>query len=110
MVANCEKVDILTTALVMPAKRSKKSKWTAFGLFALLAGLSTATFLHSNLHGPRMSFVMPLNYRVAKLCPQSDVLYPESHVQLWKSLGHDFDQDVFMTRAVAWLSGAVHIP
>jgi hypothetical protein len=46
-----------------------------------------------------------------KLCPQSDVLYPESHVQLWMSLGRDFDDDdAFMTRAVAWLGGAVRIP
>jgi hypothetical protein len=48
----------------------------------------------------------------AKLCPQSDVLYPESttHAQLWKGLGRDFDDYAFMTRAVAWLGGAVRIP
>ena len=47
-----------------------------------------------------------------KLCHQSDVLYPEStsHAQLWRSLGRDFDGDAFMTRAVAWLGGAVRIP
>lgn len=46
-----------------------------------------------------------------RLCPQSDVLYPvESHAQLWKSLGRDFDDDAFMTRAVEWLGGAVRIP
>ncbi|KAI0277860.1 carboxypeptidase S [Russula aff. rugulosa BPL654] len=47
----------------------------------------------------------------AKICPQSDVLYPESHAQLWKSLGRGFDDDdAFRTRAVAWLGQAVRIP
>lgn len=41
--------------------------------------------------------------------------YCTSHAQLWKSLGRDFDDDdddddAFMTRAVAWLGGAVRIP
>ena len=41
----------------------------------------------------------------AKLCHLSDVLYLESTswAQLWKRLGRDFDDDVFMVRAVAWL-------
>jgi Gly-Xaa carboxypeptidase len=47
---------------------------------------------------------------VAKLCPQSDALYPESHAQLWDSLGRVFDEDAFITRAVEWLGGAVRIP
>ncbi|KAH9970444.1 hypothetical protein BJV74DRAFT_879845 [Russula compacta] len=46
----------------------------------------------------------------AELCPQSDALYPDSHAELWKSLGHNLKGDAFTTRAVEWLGGAVRIP
>jgi hypothetical protein len=44
------------------------------------------------------------------LCPQAGPLYPELHMELWRSLGRGFDEDPFTTRAVAWLRGAVRIP
>jgi hypothetical protein len=43
------------------------------------------------------------------LCPQSDVLYPARHAQLWRRLGRDFDDDAFTARAVSWLGGAVRV-
>jgi hypothetical protein len=62
------------------------------------------------LHGKSLSAVLMLGH-TDKICPQSDVLYPESHAQLWKSLGRDFDDDdAFRTRVVAWLGQAVRIP
>ncbi len=111
MVPNGEK-GTLITALPMQALprpvRSPRSKLAALGLVALLASVFAMTFLHA------LSTVL-LGYgggrgRVANFCPQSDVLYPEGHVQLWKSLGREFDEDAFMMRTVAWLGGAVRIP
>jgi hypothetical protein len=76
-------------------------------------------FFHAYLlYGQLLSVVVLLGHSHtgsgggANICAQSDVLYPESasHAQLWKSLGRDFDDDAFMTRAVAWLGGAVRIP
>ncbi|KAF8273163.1 carboxypeptidase S [Lactarius quietus] len=46
----------------------------------------------------------------AKICPQTDALYPDRHRTLWESLGNDFSQDAFTLRAVEWLGGAVRVP
>lgn len=124
MIASGEK-SILITAPVVQARRpcrfqTRRSKWswTAVGFVALLASIfAVAFFLHAYLLEFLSMAVLLLGRTsngggtAAKLCPQSDVLYPEeSHAQLWKSLGRDFDDDAFMTRAVAWLGGAVRIP
>jgi Gly-Xaa carboxypeptidase len=82
----------------------------ALKLVALLATVFAVAFLHTNFLNVKFLSAMSSSHGVAKLCPQSDALYPESHAQLWKSLGREFDEDAFMTRAVAWLGGAVRIP
>jgi Gly-Xaa carboxypeptidase len=110
MASSDEKVDFLTGAPVVRAPRSKRSKWTALGLVALLATVFAVAFLHADfLYGKFLS-ATSLTHTVAKLCPQSDALYPENNAQLWDSLGSDFDEDAFTTRAAAWLGGAVRIP
>jgi Gly-Xaa carboxypeptidase len=109
MVRSSEKVDILTTALVEQAPRSKRSKWTTLKLVTLFASLFAVAFLHDNFHYGKFLSAVSSGHGVAKLCPQSDTLYPKSHARLWKSLGRDFDEDAFTTRAVAWLGGAVRI-
>ena len=115
MVARGEKPDILTAALVMQAPRPKKSKWRLFGLVALLASVFALASLYADFPGAAralFSSAIRLCHRHrgdAKLCPQSDPLYPERHGQLWKSLGRDFNDDAFTKRAVAWLGGAVRI-
>ncbi|KAN0115631.1 carboxypeptidase S [Russula decolorans] len=109
MLARDEK-DILTTPFVQ-APRYRRSKWTALGLVALLASVFAVVFLHADIpYDNCLSAILSSHNGVAKLCPQSGALYPESHAQLWKSLGHDYDEDAFLTRAVAWLGGAVRIP
>jgi Gly-Xaa carboxypeptidase len=109
MAARDEK-DILTTPFVQ-APRYQRSKWTVLGLVALLASVSTVAFLRADiLHDELLSAILSSHNGVAKLCPQSDALYPESHSQLWRCLGHDYGEDVFLTRAVTWLGGAVRIP
>ena len=110
MAASSEKVDILTSALLVQAPRSRRSKWTTLGLVALLASIFTVAFLRAGSLSRKLLFAMSLSHSVAKLCPQSDALYPESHAQLWDSLGRDFDEQAFTTRAVEWLGGAVRIP
>jgi hypothetical protein len=109
MAARNEK-DILTTPFVQ-APRYQRSKWTALGLVALLASVFAVVFLHADIpYDKFLSAILSSHNGVANLCPQSDALYPESHSLLWKSLGHDYDKDAFLTRAVAWLGGAVRIP
>ena len=105
-----EKVDSLTNALVVQAPRSRRSKWTTLGLVVLLASVFTVASLRAGFLSGKLSSAMSLSHSVTKLCPQSDALYPESHAQLWDSLGRDFDEQAFTTRAVEWLGGAVRIP
>jgi hypothetical protein len=89
----------------------QRSKWAALALVSLLASTFAVVFLHAyNPHDKFLSALISTHNGVAKLCPQSDALYPESHAQLWKSLGHDYDDGAFLTRAVEWLGGAVRIP
>jgi hypothetical protein len=95
---------------ILQAPRYQRSKWRALGLVALLASVFAVGFLHADiLHDKDLFAILSSHNGVAKLCPQSDALYPESHAQLWKSLGHDYDEHAFLTRAVAWLGGAVRI-
>jgi len=69
------------------------------GLVALLASVFAVVFLHADiLHGKFLSEILSSHNGVAELCPQSDALYPESHAQLWKSLGHDYDEEAFLTK------------
>ena len=105
--------DILTTHFVQ-APRYQRSRWTALGLVALLASVFAVVpvFLHDDiLYYKFLSAILSSSQNgVEKLCPQSGALYPEGHTQLWKGLGRDYEEDAFMTRAVAWLGGAVRIP
>ena len=110
MAASGEKVDILTSALLVQGSRSRRSKWTTLGLVVLLASVFTVASLRAGFLSGKLSSAMSLSHGVAKLCPQSDALYPKSHAQLWDSLGRDFNEDAFTTRAVEWLGGAVRIP
>jgi hypothetical protein len=83
----------------------------ALGLVALLASVFAVVFLCAHIpYDNFLSAILSSHNGAAKLCPQSDALYPESRAQLWKSLGHDYDEDAFLTRAAAWLGGAVRIP
>lgn len=96
---------------ILQAPRYRRSKWAALGLVALLASVFTVVFLRADVfHDKLLSAILSTHKRVASLCAQQDPLYPESHAQLWQSLGHDYDEDAFVTRAVAWLGGAVRIP
>jgi hypothetical protein len=111
MAARDEKYILITPFVQAP--RYHRSKWTlaALGLVALLASGFAVVFLHADIaHDKFLSAILSSHNGIAKLCPQSDALYPESHAQLWKGLGHDYDEGAFLARAVAWLGGAVRIP
>ena len=110
MASSNEKADFLTGALVVQAPRSKTSKWTSLGLVALLATGLAVAFFHADLLHDKSLSAISLTHGVANFCPQADALYPKSNALLWDSLGSDFDEDAFTTRAAAWLGGAVHIP
>ncbi|KAH9987513.1 hypothetical protein BJV77DRAFT_1070482 [Russula vinacea] len=92
MASSNEKMDFLTGALVVQAPRSK-------------SGIPSC-----QLPDGKFLSAISLTHGVANLCPQADALYPESNALLWDSLGSDFDEDAFTTRAAAWLGGAVRIP
>jgi len=110
MVPKSEKVDILTPPVVWHAPRTQKFKWRVLGFVALLASvLAVASSHHANLSSALLSAIRLGHHTRAELCPQSDILYPERHAQLWKNLGRSFDQDTFTIRAVEWLAGAVRI-
>jgi hypothetical protein len=80
-------------------------------MVALLTGVLTVALHYVNLYnGPFLATIRSGHHEGAGLCPQSDVLYPKQHADVWKSLGHDFGEKPFTERAVAWLGGAVRIP
>ena len=124
---SCEK-DMLTIAAPVQAPpttrslrpqtlRPKCCQWWTAAVFvvALLASSFFFAFLPSAVLERDWQHTAIVATGKLKLCPQSDdVLFPESHARLWKSLGRDFDDDgndaAFVTRAVAWLGGAVRIP
>lgn len=95
-----------------PRHHWQESKWMVLGLVALLAGvLTVATRHYADLPGGSFSSQRLLGHRRgAKLCPQSDPLYPKQHAEVWESLNRDFDEKTLRTRAVEWLGGAVRIP
>ncbi|KAI0251453.1 carboxypeptidase S [Lactifluus subvellereus] len=105
-----EKPDLLSPAASVEENRPRKSRWKVLGLTALLA---FAMMLCYTDHGLSLC---PRRLRFGhhdvylSSCPQSDALYPGLHVQLWESLGNEFDEDAFTKRAVDWLGGAVRIP
>ena len=109
-------MDILMTAVLGQPRRSRRPNWGVLGVgvITLLASVFAVALLYADLPGIAhvlFSSVLRLRHHRgdAELCPQSDALYPERHAQLWKSLGRDFDEDAFTTRAVMWLGGAVRI-
>ena len=113
MVPRNEKVDALTAALFVQDPRPRKSKWRVLGLVAFLAAVLTSTLRYVDPSSSSALFIsaIGLDHRgVAKLCPQSSALYPKHHEQVWKRLGHDFEEKTFKEKAVVWLQGAVRIP
>jgi len=108
MVARDKKVILTTSFVPVQASHQRRSKWTALGLVTLLGSIFAVVFLHPYfLNDKLLSVILSDHSGVADLCPQSNALYPESHEELWKSLGRDYDEDAFLTRAVAWLGEAV---
>jgi hypothetical protein len=114
MIAKFEKQDDLTTAVLAQALRPQRSKFRVVGLGTLL--LSVFLFAVARHYADLLLSVLFLSATRwghdggLKVCPQVDALYPERRAELWRSLGRDFDEDHFMTRAVTWLGGAVRIP
>lgn len=102
---------LLPTSVFVRGPRPQRSKWWALGLIALLAGAFSVASRYVDPHSGPVQFAMQSSqFKVEDTCPQSNALYPGQHAQLWESLGHDFDEDAFTTRAVEWLAGAVRIP
>ncbi|KAI0251422.1 carboxypeptidase S [Lactifluus subvellereus] len=107
MVNRCEKVDLLPAAVVVDSEESRprRSQWKALGLIALLAVAMALRYTDWSSISARQ-----LGRQDANLCPQSEVIYPNRHAQLWETLGNEYEQGAFTERAVEWLGGAVRIP
>jgi len=112
MAAKDEKVDhLLPTAVLVQAPCPQRSKWWALGFIALLASAISVASRYVDPHNGQFPLaVQSSQFEVANTCPQSNVLYPGKHAQLWENLGHNLNEDAFTTRAVEWLTGAVRIP
>jgi hypothetical protein len=110
MVGGDEKVDNQTATVLVHSPHPQKSKWRVLGLVALLASVFAVAARYADPSARPFLSTTPFDHRGgAKLCPQSDVLYPEHHAQLWRSLGLEFAETAFTKRAVAWLGGAVRV-
>lgn len=86
--------------------------WIGYG--ALLLFCNTFAWQHIWQGPPQADANSPDGGRVIDaerdLCPQAEVLVPEKNGELWESLGRAYGSDVFVERAVGWLSGAVQVP
>lgn len=102
---NRSKVDLLPAAVAVGERRPRRSQWKALSLITLLAIAMTLRYTD----WPSIS-ARQLGRQDVNLCPQSGVIYPDRHVQLWETLGSEYEQDAFTERAVEWLGGAVRIP
>ena len=113
MLPRNEKLDVLPVVPFAQVSRLQKSKWRVLGFVALVAAVLTSALRYVGSSSSSALFIsaMGLDHRgAAKLCPQSSALYPKHHEQVWKSLGHGFNEKTFKEKAVAWLQGAVRIP
>jgi hypothetical protein len=105
------KAEFLPAAVFAQGTRPRKFNWRALALAALLASVLIAALHYVDLpSGLFLSAIRLDHHGEAKLCPQSSALYPKHHAEVWKTLGREFDEKTFTTRAVAWLGGAVRIP
>ena len=96
---------LLPVTAQAPERRYSWRMLTLVTLLAIPIVLRCATHLGPFFPGSGFEYL-----NNAKICPQADVLYPNRHAKLWESLGKDFSQDAFMSRAVEWLGGAVRVP
>lgn len=99
---------LLSATALVQAQFPQRSKWRALGLIALIASALSVLSRYVDYHSRPFSIVIKSSQ--PNTCPQSNALYPGQHAQLWETLGHDFDEDAFTTKAVEWLAGAVRIP
>ncbi|KAH9066871.1 hypothetical protein EDB87DRAFT_1721053 [Lactarius vividus] len=105
---NWGKKDPLSVTVPISERRPWRHRWKVLGLITLLVvpiALRCTTHLGPLLPGRGFRGLNNVN-----ICPQADVLYPDRHARLWESLAKEFDQDVFTSRAVGWLGGAVRVP
>ncbi|KAF8582795.1 carboxypeptidase S [Ramaria rubella] len=102
-----EKADVLPTAAAPCAHRPFwRSRLVAFTSLAALWG----TFhLYAGSHGYPFRQERGID-TLAKLCPQTDSLFPVKHADLYEQLGNLIDTDDYKLRAIDWLGGAVQIP
>jgi hypothetical protein len=106
MVNRSEKVDILPATVAMAERRPRTSRWRILGVISVFAVVMT---LRCTNYGASISGIQ-LGRQDADPCPQSNVVYPVRHAQLWENLGNEYDQNAFKERVVEWLGGAVRIP
>jgi hypothetical protein len=106
-----EKAEVPPAVVFARGTRPRKSNWRALGLATLLASVLTAALHCVDLpSGLFLSAIRLDHHGEATLCPQSSALHPKHHAEVWKTLGREFDEKAFTTKAVAWLGGAVRIP
>lgn len=56
------------------------------------------------------SFTTVSQKEAAKLCPQTDPLWPSSHSELYSQIGSLLETEDYKLRAAEWLGGAVREP
>ncbi|KAL0564031.1 hypothetical protein V5O48_018026 [Marasmius crinis-equi] len=120
-----EKTDFLPSTAEyapVPAERSRREKSRVFRRLAIFAGLSCFLFLSAQYWTPIPGLKEGCKhlFRAHKhgkhdkhdeqLCPQADVLTPETNQVVWEALGKNFGTEKFRLRAIDWLAGAVRVP
>lgn len=107
-----EKQTLLLNPVTTPVARTPARE--LFKTFIVLATASAFALLLSQLYGsicikPRYA-PFDKNEDYEYLCPQSDILIPSKHADIWNQLvNNKFTTDEFKKKAVDLLSGAVQV-
>ena len=102
-----EQLPGLTPKRTTPGVSSRAAK-TALLVLAALAITFFARISHKQLWHCIQS--TSLDTANDGLCPQAPELIPVKNNALWKTLTEIYGTEVFRSKAVDWLSGAVQIP
>ncbi|KAF8624386.1 hypothetical protein AX17_007148, partial [Amanita inopinata Kibby_2008] len=98
--------ELLPVNAAPPSYSAKKSRVRST-LIALCLAACAFTFIQVAISDA----VFPFNVNEdVDLCPQAEVLVPERNGELWNSVGETIGTDIFKTRAIDRLAGAVKVP
>ena len=93
-----------------PSSQDTKSKSTVSRAKAAIC-VTLFIFVQCLFWNPTRLDIPTFNAKSSEsLCPQASELVPHKNGKIWRHLTETFSTDVFKSRAINWLGGAVRVP